>query len=204
MDSRIDSNMEDAVRGINTLSDVVRQQLYNLQMSTLDARVKIQIAADSFRVSADKLDQVWWDCKIAHAAGTTGGIISGCLVLVGATVVTGSAATPFLLAGLGFGVGGALTNVGTSRVEASINFSEIEWAEKLWGEALDSINIITTTVQRWLNNKEKVRIAYIFYLAKAFEFVDPFLLNLLQDLVSTACEIPRIMLKNYLPEQKSV
>ena len=160
----------------------------------MDARYKIQIAADSLCVSADKLDQVWLDYKIAHALGTIGGIISGGLVLAGATVVAGSSATPFLLAGLGFGVGGALTNVGTSRVEASINFSEIKRAEKLWEEALDSINIITTTVQRWLDKKDKVRIAYMFYLAKAFEFVDPFLLKLLQDLVSAAFEIPRILL----------
>lgn len=186
--------MEDAVRGINTLSDAVRQQLYNFQMERVDARGKIQIAADSFRVSADKLDGVWWDCKIAHALATTVAIISCVLVLVGSTVVAVSSATPFLLAGLGFGVGGALINVGTSCVEASINSSQIKKAEKLWGEALDSINIITTTVQRWLDKKDKVRIANMFYLAKAHEFVDPLLLNLLQDLVSNAFEIPRILL----------
>ena len=52
--------------------------------------------------------------------------------------MTGSAATPFLLAGLGFGVGGAVTNIGTTCAEASINSSEIEKAEKLWRKALDS------------------------------------------------------------------
>ena len=107
-------------------------------MKTVDACVKIQITAEGFRAAADKLDQVWRDCKIAHAAGTTGGIISGCLTLAGLTVVTGSAATPFLLAGLGFGVGGAVTNIRTTCVEASINPSEIEKAEKLWRKALDS------------------------------------------------------------------
>ena len=199
MDARIDSNMEDAVRGINELSDAERQQcwsgLHDLQMKTVDARVKIQITADSFRAAADKLDQVWRDCKIAHAAGTTGGIISGCLALAGVTVMTGGAATPFLLAGLGFGVGGAVTNIGTSCVEASINSSEIEKAEKLWREALDSINVITTTVQSWLNKKEMARIGYILYLAEAFEFVDPVLLNLLHDMVSTAFGIPINILK---------
>lgn len=199
MNARIDSNMEDAVRGINELSDAERQQcwsgLHDLQMKTVDARVKIQITADSFRAAADKLDQVWRDCKIAHAAGTTGGIISGCLALAGVTVMTGGAATPFLLAGLGFGVGGAVTNIGTSCVEASINSSEIGKAEKLWREALDSINVVTTTVQSWLNKKEMARIAYILYLAEAFEFVDPVLLNLLHDMVSTAFGIPINMLK---------
>lgn len=198
MDARIDSNMEDAVRGINELSDAERQQcwsgLHDLQMKTVDARVKIQITAESFRAAADKLDQVWRDCKIAHAAGTTGGIISGCLAL-GGIVMSGGAATPFLLAGLGFGVGGAVTNIGTSCVEASINSSEIEKAEKLWREALDSINVVTTTVQSWLNKKEMARIGYILYLAEAFEFVDPVLLNLLHDMVSTAFGIPINILK---------
>ena len=199
MDARIDSNMEDAVRGIDELSDAERQQcwsgLHDLQMKTANARVKIQITADSFRAAADKLDQVWRDCKIAHAAGTTGGIISGCLALAAVTVMTGGAATPFLLAGLGFGVGGAVTNIGTSCVEASINSSEIEKAEKLWREALDSINVVTTTVQSWLNKKEMARIAYILYLAEAFEFVDPVLLNMLHDMVSTAFGIPINILK---------
>lgn len=199
MDARIDSNMEDAVRGIDELSDAERQQcwsgLHDLQMKTANARVKIQITADSFRAAADKLDQVWRDCKIAHAAGTTGGIISGCFALAGVTVMTGGAATPFLLAGLGFGVGGAVTNIGTSCVEASINSSEIEKAEKLWREALDSINVVTTTVQSWLNKKEMARIGYILYLAEAFEFVDPVLLNLLHDMVSTAFGIPINILK---------
>ena len=164
-------------------------------MKTANARVKIQITADSFRAAADKLDQVWRDCKIAHAAGTTGGIISGCLALAGVTVMTGGAATPFLLAGLGFGVGGAVANFGTSCVEASINSSEIEKAEKLWREALDSINVVTTTVQSWLDKKEMARIGYILYLAEAFEFVDPVLLNLLHDMVSTAFGIPINILK---------
>ena len=198
MNARIDSNMEDAVRGINELSDAERQQcwsgLHDLQMKTVDARVKIQITADSFRAAADKLDQVWRDCKIAHAAGTTGGIISGCLAL-GGIVMSGGAATPFLLAGLGFGVGGAVTNIGTSCVEASINSTEIEKAEKLWREALDSINVVTTTVQSWLDKKEMARIAYILYLAEAFEFVDPVLLNLLHDVVSTVFGIPINILK---------
>ena len=193
MDARIDSNMEDAVRGINELSDAERQQcwsgLHDLQMVTVDARVKIQITVDSFRAAADKLDQVWWDCKIAHATGTTGEIIS-CGLALGAIVMSGGAAMPFLLTGLSFGFGGAAINFGTSCVEASINSSEIEKAEKLWREMLDSINVVTTTVQSWLNKKEKARIAYILYLADTLDFVDPILLNLLHDVVSTVFGIP--------------
>lgn len=89
----------------------------------------------------------------------------------------------------------AVTNIGTTCVEASINSSEIEKAEKLWREALDSINVVTTTVQSWLDKKEMARIAYILYLAEAFEFVDPVLLNLLHDVVSTVFGIPINILK---------
>ena len=202
MDARIDRNMQDAVKGINELnelSDAEKQQCWNglcdLQMRTVSVRGKIQIAVDSFRAAADELDRVWRDCKIAHAAGTTGGIISGCLALASATAVTGGAAMPLLLAGLGFGFGGAATNIGTSCVEASINSSEIEKAGKLWGEALESINVLTTTVQSWLDKKEKARIVYILYLAEAFEFVDPILLNLLHDMVSAAFGISINILK---------
>ena len=199
MDAGIDSNMEDVVRDINELLDAERQQcwsdLHDFQIKTEDARVKIQRAAYSFRAAANKLDQVWRDCKIAHAAGTTGGIISGCLALAGVTVATGGAATPFLLAGLGFGVGGAITNIGTSCVEASINSSEIKRAENLWSEALDSINVVTITVQSWLDKKGMAKIAYILYLADTLDFVDPILLNLLHDVVSTAFGIPINILK---------
>ena len=199
MDARIDSNMEDAVRGINELSDAERQQcwsgLYDLQIQTVDARVKIQKTANSFRAAADKLDQLSRDCKIAHATGTTGGIISSCLALAAVTVVSGGATTPILLAGLGFGVAGALTNIGTSFVEASINSSEIKKAEKLLREASDSINVFTTTVQSWLDKKEMTKIAYILYVAEAFDFVDPVLLNLLHDMASTVFGIPINILK---------
>ena len=180
MDARIDRNTEDAVRGINELnelSDAEKQRCWNglcdLQMRTVGVRGKIQIAVDSFRAAADELDRVWRDCKIAHAAGTTGGIISGCLALASATAVTGGAAMPLLLAGLGFGFGGAATNIGTSCVEASINSSAIKKAEKLWGEALESINDLTTTVQSWLDKKEKARIVTFCTLQKPSSLLTP-------------------------------
>ena len=200
MDTRIDRNMEDAVKGINELnelSDAEKQQCWNglcdLQMRTVGVRGKIQIAVDSFRAAADELDRVWRDCKIAHAAGTTGGIISSCLALASATVVTGGAAMPILLAGLGFGFGGAATNIGTICVEASINSSVIEKAGKLWGEAIESINDLTTIVHGWLDKKEKARIAYILCVAEA---LDPILQKLLRDIASTAFEISINILKS--------
>ena len=202
MDERkIERDSEDLVQGIielNELSDAEKQQCWNglcdLQRRTVGVRGKIQIAVDSFREAADELDRVWRDCKIAHVAGTTGGIISGCLALASATVVTGGAAMPILLAGLGFGFGGAATNLGTSCVEASINSSVIKKAEKLWGEAIESINDLTTTVHKWLDKKEKARIAYILCVA---EILDPILQNLLRDIVFTVFEISINVLKSF-------
>ena len=197
---RIHRDSEDALRRtneLNELSDDEKQQCWNdlcdLQRRTVGVRGKIQIAADSFREAADELDRVWRDCKIAHAAGTTGGIISSCLALASATVVTGGAAMPILLAGLGFGFGGAATNIGTICVEASINSSVIEKAGKLWGEAIESINDLTTIVHGWLDKKEKARIAYILCVAEA---LDPILQKLLRDIASTAFEISINILKS--------
>ena len=197
---RIHRDSEDALRRtneLNELSDAEKQQCWNdlcdLQRRTVGVRGKIRIAVDSFREAADELDRVWRDCKIAHAAGTTGGIISSCLALASATVVTGGAAMPILLAGLGFGFGGAATNIGTIFVEASINSSVIEKAGKLWGEAIESINDLTTIVHSWLDKKEKARIAYILCVAEA---LDPILQNLLRDIASTAFEISINILKS--------
>ncbi|XP_022798650.1 uncharacterized protein LOC111336762 isoform X2 [Stylophora pistillata] len=201
MAAKIDSNIEDAVRGINELSDAEKQQCENslrdllMRAKAKDLCVRVQIAADSLRTAADKLDRVWRDCKIAHAAGTSGGIIASCLALLGGAILSGGAATPVLLAGLGFGISGAVTNLGTSLAESSINSVEIEKAEKLLGETLDSINVVHTTVQSWLKKKEMTRIAYILYLAESFEFVDPILLNLLHAVVSATFEIPISMLQ---------
>lgn len=193
MEARIHSDVVDFVQELNEFTDTARSGLDCLQTRTVSVRDRIRIAAQSFRVAADKLDQLWWDCKIAHAVGTTSGITSSCLGLV--AVVTGGAATPLLLAGLGFGFGGAAINIGTSFLEASINSSQIEMAERHWRRALDGINDLTTEVQKWLDRKEEVRIAYIFYLAEAFELLDPILQNLFQDLLSIALEIPSFVME---------
>ena len=186
MDPSIDSNMEDAVRGVNELSDAERQEcrsgLNDLAEQVVDACDNMKMTGDSFREMADTLDQNCRDCRLAHAAATGGGIVSSVLGLLALTIVSGGTIVP--LVGLGFGAAGALTSVGTGVVEAKINSSIIKKAEKLWGETLDSINVVTTTVQSLLHNKEAGRIVYILYLAEAYKIVDPVLLDLLHDVVS--------------------
>ena len=60
---------------------------------------------------------------------------------------------------------------------------------------LSGINVVISTVHSWLNKKELARTAYILYVAEAFEFVDPVLLNLLHNMVSTAFGISINILK---------
>ncbi len=93
---------------------------------------RTEASARRLRKSADQLDKVWKDCKIAHLCGTTAGIVGGILTIGGgvATMMSSGFATPLLLLGVGFGAGGAVTNLGTSIVEASINSTEIKKAEK--------------------------------------------------------------------------
>lgn len=68
--------------------------------------VSLEKAVRHLRNAADYLDQVWKDCKIASAVGSSAGITGGVLTVLGgvATVMTAGAATPLLIAGTAFGV----------------------------------------------------------------------------------------------------
>lgn len=166
------------------MSEADRSEVHDLLMKAVDACAKIQTNASELDAIADTLEKVMRDCKIAHAAGTTFGIISGSLTLAGVTVATGGVAAPFLYAGLGLAVGGSLINLGTSSVESSITSAEIEKAKKLLGETFDSINVVHTTVQSWLDKKERTKILYFLYLAEDLKLIDPATLDLLYDMVS--------------------
>ena len=144
-----------------------------------------QVTTKSLRKVADKLDEVWKDCKIAHACGTTAEIVGGVLTIVGgiATIMTLGIASPLLLAGMGVGVAGAGTNLGTSIMEASINSSEIKKAEKDLKETFDCINNVRNNVQLWLDRKEEAQLLFIYCLAiQTLELSDP-VIKLLQQVL---------------------
>ena len=131
--------------------------------------------ATRLRKSADKLDKLWKDCKIAHACGTTAGLVGGLLTIGGgvATMMSAGIAAPLLLLGVGVGAGGAVTNLGTSIVEASINSTEIKRAEKDLKESFDCKSAVNNTTQLWLDRKEKARLLYNgFLLVRAMELSD--------------------------------
>ena len=105
--------------------------VFDVQMKTIQACNKIKITAASLRVGADKVDQVWRDCKISHASRNYLTSSSDSLTLAGATAVTEG--TALLTAGVGLLFSGAATNIVASKIESSINSVEIKKAEKLWG-----------------------------------------------------------------------
>ena len=110
MDVSINDLYEQASELSEDIQEQDRQDLQEFQERAEKLYSKMEQTVKSLREAADKLDQVCRDCKMAHAVGTAGGVVSG-LITLGATVMTGGAASPLLLAaGMGFGLGGAAIN----------------------------------------------------------------------------------------------
>ena len=144
---------------------------------------KTKQTVNSLRAAASKLDQVWKDCKTAHAVGTAGGLASG-LISLGATVMTGGAASPLLLAtGVGLGLGGAAINLGSSHIETATNSAEVKRAQRLLKETSDCITEVNDHVKSWLNTKETARLVYICCLAKHLK-LGPCVMKLLREVMS--------------------
>lgn len=182
----IDANLEKITARINELPAVTKEQdkrdLLGFQASAESVDSKMEQTIESLREAADKLDDVWKDCKIAKLVGTTGVVASG-VISLGAIVLTGGVASPLLYAGLGLGFGGLGINLGTGKIETAIESAEIEKAEKLLKETSDSIINVQQQVTNWLNKKEIARIVYIFILAKHLN-LDRNVMNLLRVVLS--------------------
>ncbi len=170
------------------LSEAVKQQdskdLKELQVKTRKVISKAKDTVASHRVAADKLDEVWKGCKTARATGSIAGIVGACLA-IGGTVMSGGAALPLI--GMGIGAAAATTTVGSSIVEAYVNSSEMQQAEKDRKETLDSVNEVNDTVQKWLVEKESRRLLYICHLADlTLKSSDPAVIEILQTVVLPA------------------
>ena len=159
------------------------RDLKELQRKAEMVDQKTKQTVNSLREAANKLDQVWKDCKTAHAVGTAGGLASG-LISLGATVLTGGAASPLLLAtGVGLGLGGAAINLGSNHIEAATNSAEVKRAQRLLKETSDCITEVNDQVKFWLNTKEKARLVYICCLAKHLK-LGPCVMKLLREVMS--------------------
>jgi hypothetical protein len=79
--------------------------------------------------SADYLDKVWKDCKVATMAGISTSIVGGALTIeagVATILTTAGVATPLLIAGIAVTAAGSVTNVTTRVVEIVINSQQIK------------------------------------------------------------------------------
>lgn len=159
------------------------RDLKDLQRKAEMVDRKTKQTVNSLREAANKLDQVWKDCKTAHAVGTAGGLASG-LISLGATVLTGGAASPLLLAaGTGLGLGGAAINLGSSHIETATNSAEVKKAQRLLKETSDCITEVNDHVKSLLNTKETARLVYICCLAKLLK-LGPCVMKLLREVMS--------------------
>lgn len=154
-------DLEEALRLAQTLAidgvvleDETAQQiaevLRQLPEKTRRVIIKGRDTARSFRQAADTLDEMWNTANKGHAAGTSIGIVGGLLTLGGgiATIMAAGAAMPLLMLGMGVGFAGAGINVAASYIEAAMNSTSIQKAEKDWIETLKYINDVKTTVQK--------------------------------------------------------
>ena len=199
-----DNNLEETIRLQQMFADMseaekqqAKEDLEELQGKTKILTFKVHATVKSLRIAADKLDEVWKDCKIAHAAGSATGIVGGLLTIGGgiATILTFGAATPLLFAGIAVGFAGAGTNLGTSIVEGAINATEIKKAEKDWNETLECINNVKKAVQSIVHRKEEARLLYIFCLAmQTLKLSDP-VIKLLQSVIPIATSIPLVIVE---------
>lgn len=188
VDARINGFCEEASELSEEITENDIEDLQELQEMVEMVNWKKKQTIKSLRKAADKLDQVCRDCKVAHAIGTTGGVVSG-VISICATVGTGGAVAPLLLAtGMGLGLGGAAINLGTSYIEAASNSAEVKNAEKLLKETSDCVKKVNALVRHWLETKEIARLAYICCLATQLK-LDPFVINFLYE-VSSLCLRP--------------
>ena len=195
----MDRELEGIIDKINLLPEDEKQQdkrdLKELQEKTERMNSHARETIRSLRAAAKKLDNVWRDCKTAHAVGTSVGIVGGLLSIGGgiATVMTAGTATPLLVAGLSLGGAGAATNIGAAAVEALINSAEIKKAEEQLGETMKSINEVNRIVQKIIMAKETARLIYIYYLAKTLKLGGPVVLKILRELVFFSAGTPTKM-----------
>ena len=117
--------------------------------------------------TADYLDKVWRDCKIASVAGNSAGILGGLLTIGGgiATVLTAGAASPLLIGGIFLGAAGASTNLGTAATEAAINSAKLQEVEKALQDADELTKKVKEQIHEWIEMKDVLRLYFLAQLA---------------------------------------
>ena len=143
------------------------QDLKPLKKKTEKMMSNLKKAVESSRAAADKLDEVWAKYKLAHASGTSAGILGGLLTVGGgiATLMSAGAATPLLFAGVTFGLVGAGTNITAKIIESLRNSNEIAKANGDMKVALDSVAEVKNLFKDLSEKGDKSSLSFILKLA---------------------------------------
>lgn len=168
-------NQEDMQQLVNEIQDVADNVL---QMNVLvDRTVK------HLRDAADILDKFWKDCKVASAIGSGANIAGGVLSFGGgiATIMSGGAAFPLLLAGGSLGLAGTCTNLVANAVEASINSSTVQEADEVVQNAHRAIENVKRRFIALKTGKNQVHLVLLAGLAIKFLGKDHLVVKLLKD-----------------------
>ena len=128
---------------------------------------RMQSAVDKLRTTADYLDKVWKDCRIAAAVGSGTGVVGGLLAIGGgvATILSAGAATPLLIAGIAVGAAGTGTKLGTNSIEAVINSSQVKEADEVVNAACEIAKNVRNKVEMWSGRETRAKQQFLGYLA---------------------------------------
>ncbi|XP_022808809.1 uncharacterized protein LOC111345795 [Stylophora pistillata] len=185
---RIVDNPEDLNSLSIDLSELEMEQvgdvLAELQVRMIKIFSKLIETAESFHAAADKLDEVWKDCKAVRFVGTSS-ILGGLVMLGGgiASLMTAGAATAFIAAGIGFYVGGTIVKGGAHFYEEVKNSIEITKAEDLLQKLLVGIYEVDAIALSKLGTLEENNLWYLRYLAETQGLNDP-IKNILAELAA--------------------
>ena len=145
----------------------LEEELKGFATKVEDMNLAKQKAIEHLYGTADYLDKVWRDCKIASITGNSAGILGGLLTIGGgiATVLTAGAASPLLIVGISLGAAGAGTNLGTAATEAAINSAKLQEAEKALQGADELTKKVKEQIHEWKEMKDVMRLYFLARLA---------------------------------------
>lgn len=123
-------------------------------------------AADLFNTAND-LDKIWRDCRIACATGKSAKIVGGILTCVAGilSIFTLGAAAPVAIAGLSIGVLGTATECGTEMTEGFLNSSKVANVERRKSALTKAIKAVENVATSWLK-ESKERLDLMHTVAK--------------------------------------
>ena len=126
----------------------------------------------SFRKIADRFDEAWWEYKTRYAAASLSCVIGGVI-----TLSTGN------VAAMGFGIAGALVSIKANSVKNAKDFENKKRAEKLLKETKDNFIAAMETINEWSDEKEYVRMIYLYGFAKSSKVVSPQVLEIIREII---------------------